>query len=211
MKLPKSIVETLINNHEQIDRLINKLKECKKDIKFNLDNQTLGNIPEQMYIEYILKKSKLISKSFEAFNNYAYIEDKYPHNKEVTPEREYFRDIAYSIFHRHLDKKCSLIDLDFIEFRNKDGKHIPVLLYDIKVGNSSLKSCIEDKYYKYRAKKYYYVSQKLCIPYWVVCTDNEMKRFDIGIIDNVNSKVVWHKHNNSPFSTYEYMDLIESL
>lgn len=211
MKLPIEVIKTLINNHENVERLIDKLKECKKELKFNIENQTLGSIPEQAYTEYLLKMCNFISKSFDTFKQYMYIETKYQRNKDVTPERKYFRDITYSIFHRHLDKKCSLIDLDFIEFREKNGVNMPVLLYDIKSGDSSLKSVIEDKYYKYRAKKYYYVSQKLNIPFWVVCTDNEMKRFDVAVIDDVNSNIVYHTHSKSPFSTHEYIELIESL
>ena len=144
----------------------------------------------------MISKTEYLKRCEDAYDNYAKIEQTYP--RQCAPERWYFRDISFSLWHRSLSQKCYTIDLDFIEMRNQT----PTMLYDIKSGKFNIDTPRKDY-----LKTYKMVADAIDIPFCVVKHNDDMTRFEVYHIEDISPNL---KYNKEVFNESEMRNFIES-
>lgn len=151
----------------------------------------------------MISKTTYLDTCEKAYGAYEHIEKAHP--SRCAPERTYFRDIRFSIWHRSLASKCYTIDLDFIEDRN--GK--PVMIYDTKLDMRF------DTEYKFDInnvpkrilKTYKKVADAIDIPFCVLIHNKDMSKFVVYHIDSIQP----FEYRMEEFSESDMRNYIESL
>jgi hypothetical protein len=110
----------------------------------------------------------------------------------VRPERNYIRDLSYSIWHRtRVPAHCYCTDLDWIEWRADRGI---VAFIESKIGT--------DRVTKFQREVFTELSEKTGIPFYVVRHNRELTEF---MVMRLSDNFTWQ------FNELEYINWLEAL
>jgi len=176
----------IITLQNKIGRIIKELKAFSSLLDDTV-HQTFLDPRDENLIEFVegrVQYAEYLTRCISAYDTYQHIGQEYQ-IKSYTPERTYFRDISFSLWHRSLDRKCYTLDLDFLEMRKEDGVWKPKMIYDVKRGSfdiSRLKEWNND--YLSHLTAYKSFADALDIPFAVISYKSDMSFFDMHTISN---------------------------
>ena len=175
----------IIALQNKIAQVIKEMKTFSSLLDATLHQSFLNRRDEDLinFVDDRVAYAKYLTRCIAAFDDYQHIEHKYP-VKSYTPERTYFRDIGFSLWHRSLDRKCYTLDLGFLEMRKEDEIWEPKMIYDIKRGMFDIDRLKEwNNDYLSHLTAYKSFADALDIPFAVIAYKSDMSSFDMYPID----------------------------